>query len=91
MFAALLAPGLWLARQRNEPALAGGATTTPAACLMLLVLRYSLAAAAEQWPVSRATLCTFAASFGYFSGTVPHVESLIRRRGNRRSEAASLL
>lgn len=92
VFATLLVPGLWLASRRNERAIAGGALTTMAACLMLLALCYdSPVAVIEHWPASRPAVLASAALFGYFFGTVLHVKSLIRERGNRGVEAASLL
>lgn len=92
VFAPLLVPALWLARQRNERALLGGALTTAAACLMTIVLGYdSPAAVLDDWPASRPAALTGATLFGYFFGTVLHVKSLIRERGNGRVELASLL
>lgn len=90
-FAALLIPALWLARRRKERALTGGALTTAAACLMTLVLTHdSPAAVLADWPASRAAAVTSLALFGYFFGTVLHVKSLIRERGNARVRAASV-
>lgn len=92
VFAALLVPALWLARQRNERALIGGALTTAAACLMTLVLTHdSPASVFTEWPASRTAAITSLALFGYFFGTVLHVKSLIRERGNARIEAAALV
>lgn len=91
VFAALLVPALWLARQRNERALIGGALTTAAACLMTLVLTHdSPAAVFTEWPAARTATIISLALFGYFFGTVLHVKSLIRERGNARIAAAAL-
>lgn len=43
------------------------------------------------WPTSRTATLLSLALFGYFFGTVLHVKSLIRERGNSRIELASLL
>lgn len=92
VFAPLLVPALWLARRHNERALVGGALTTAAACLMTLALAHdSPAAVLADWPDARTATFTGLALFGYFFGTVLHVKSLIRERGNSRIEAASLL
>lgn len=92
VFAPLLVPALWLARQRNERALLGGALTTAAACSMTLVLSHdSPAAVLADWPAARSATLTSLALFGYFFGTVLHVKSLIRERGNSRIATASLL
>lgn len=92
VFATILVPALWLARRRNERALAGGAFATAATCLMTLVLSCdSPAAVLADWPDARVATLTALALFGYFFGTVLHVKSLIRERGNTRIEAASLL
>lgn len=92
VFAVLLLPALWLARRRNERAMLGGALTTAAACLMTLVLSYdSPATILADWPASRTAMLLSLALFGYFFGTVLHVKSLIRERGNGRIELASLL
>ncbi|WP_298133809.1 YwiC-like family protein [Micropruina sp.] len=87
---ALLAPALWLAQHRNERALLGGALTTAAACLTTVILAYrSPAAVVADWPEARTALLLAATLFGYFFGTVLHVKSLIRERGNPRIEHAS--
>lgn len=91
VFALLLAPALWLARRRNERAVAGGLLTTGAACLLTLVVAYdSPAAGIAAWPASRAAVTVSLTLFGYFFGTVLHVKSLIRERGNTRLETFSL-
>lgn len=92
IFAALLIPALVLASRRNERALAGGALTTAAACGMTLVLTFdSPITLVAEWPASQQPTLISLALFGYFFGTVLHVKSLIRERGNSRIEAASLL
>lgn len=92
VFALLLIPALWLASRRNERALTGGALTTAAACLMTLVLTHdSPAVMLTDWPASRAAVLVSTFLFGYFFGTVLHVKSLIRERGNTRIERASLI
>lgn len=89
--AVLLAPALWLASRRRERALLGGGLTTAAACLMLLVLTHdSPAAVFTEWPDARPATLVSLGLFGYFFGTVLHVKSLIRERGNSRVELASL-
>lgn len=91
VFAVLLGPALWLASRRRERALLGGALTTAAACLMLLVLTHdSPAAVVADWPDARPAILVSLCIFGYFFGTVLHVKSLIRERGNSRVELASL-
>ncbi|MFT4294516.1 MAG: YwiC-like family protein [Micropruina sp.] len=91
VFAALLAPALQLALARRERALLGGALTTAAACLIPLALAYpSPAELLTDWPDARAAVLLSATLFGYFFGTVLHVKSLIRERGNTRLERVSL-
>lgn len=90
IFAALLIPALVLASRRNERALAGGALTTAAACGMTLVLTFdSPITLVAEWPASQQPTLISLALFGYFFGTVLHVKSLIRERGNTRMAAAS--
>jgi hypothetical protein len=90
VFAVLLAPALWLASRRRERALLGGGLTTAAACLMVLVLTHdSPAAVFAGWPDARPAILVSLCLFGYFFGTVLHVKSLIRERGNTRVEFAS--
>ena len=91
VFVALILPTLWLARQRRERAVVGGALTTAAACLMTLVVAFdSPVQIIATWPDARSPALIAGALFGYFFGTVLHVKSLIRERGNSRVEAASL-
>lgn len=43
------------------------------------------------WPGARPALLVSVSLFGYFFGTVLHVKSLIRERGNTRIEHSSLI
>lgn len=86
----LLLPALWLAAQRHERATIGGALTTAAASLMLLVARYDTPAALAADPGERTPLLTAALVFAYFFGTVLYVKTNIRERGNPTFLAASI-
>lgn len=80
-FLPLVIPALWLAAQRHERATLGGALTTAAASLMLLVVRYPdprglwVVDAAGAWVAMLLALA-------YFFGTVLYVKTNIRERGN---------
>lgn len=84
-FAPILLVALVLAAQRHERALVGGLLTVAAACLMVLVARFATPAgilAHLDEPQVITALVLAAACYGYFSGTVFYVKSMIRERGH---------
>lgn len=79
-FVPVVVIALALAASRHERALAGGLLTVGAACLMVLVASWespALVPGNGGTAVALALVC-----FGYFSGTVFFVKSMIRERGN---------
>ncbi|MEZ5089581.1 MAG: YwiC-like family protein [Micropruina sp.] len=91
VFVALILPTLWLARQRRERAgdrrRADHGRRLPDDPGRRVRLPVQIIAT---WPDARSQVLIAGALFGYFFGTVLHVKSLIRERGNSRVEAASL-
>ncbi len=89
----VLLVALWLASARKERSIASGGLTILAASLMVLVIRFITPMVIWQtWDVGTAGDVAIAAViFGYFFGTVFHVKSLIRERGQRRSRWRSLV
>ncbi len=77
--------------RRHERSLASGLATVAAACLMLPVVAAPSPLVLFGSPLLPLTAGLTAAMFGYFGGTVVHVKSLIRGRGQRRWALASLL
>lgn len=91
VFATLLAPALILAAQRQERATLGGALTTGAAALLVLVVPFPDPAALLPWtPLVRSSVALALLTFGYFFGTVLYVKTNIRERGNAAFYAASV-
>ena len=86
----LLVPALWLAAQRRERATLGGALTTAAAAVMVLVARYDSPWALLAAPDVRTPLLVAALAFAYFFGTVLYVKTNLRERGNPRYLWASV-
>jgi hypothetical protein len=91
-FAPLVIGALALAASRRERSLASGALTVAAASLMVLVARFltvdDLSAGLERSATANALVHT-GLVFGYLFGTVLHVKSMIRERGNLGWLAAS--
>ena len=75
--------------RRRERSLASGLATVAAACLMLPVVAAPSPLVLFGSPLLPLTAGLTAAMFGYFGGTVVHVKSLIRGRGQRQQQAAA--
>ncbi|MFV0451055.1 MAG: YwiC-like family protein [Propioniciclava sp.] len=89
-FAVLLTSALGLARRRRERNWTGGALTVAAASLMILVARYPDPTEMLTAPDLTRVLVHTVATFAYFFGTVLHVKTNIRERGNPRFLVASV-
>lgn len=79
------------AARHRERSLASGLATVAAACLMLPVVAAPSPLVLLGSPLLPMATGLTAVMFGYFGGTVVHVKSLIRGRGQRRWAFASLL
>jgi hypothetical protein len=92
-FAPLVIAALALAANRRERSLASGALTVAAASLMVLVARFitvdEFSLGLERSAAAEALVHT-GLVFGYLFGTVLHVKSMIRERGNLGWVAASV-
>jgi len=75
--------------KHRERSLASGLATVAAACLMLPVVAAPSPEVLSGAPLAPLVGGLTAAMFGYFGGTVLHVKSLIRGRGQRRWAIAS--
>ncbi|MCW5953563.1 MAG: YwiC-like family protein [Propionibacteriaceae bacterium] len=90
VFALPLGVALWLASRRQERHLAGGMLTTLLASAMVLVARFPDPLAMPADPAFPAAGLLAAVTFGYFGGTVLHVKSMIRNRGQLAWRNASI-
>jgi hypothetical protein len=88
-FIPLAAVALVATARHRERSLASGLATVAAACLMLPVVAAPSPAQLIGTPLVPLVAGLTAAMFGYFGGTVLHVKSLIRGRGQRRWAIAS--
>lgn len=86
-FAVLVGWAVWEVTHHNERALSSGAATIAAASTMTLVIRFTTPQPIWQsWadPATRWDVLVSVGLFAYFFGTVFHVKSLIRERGNKK-------
>lgn len=92
-FTPLVIAALVLAATRRERSLASGALTVAAASLMVLVARFITVDAFSEGLETQAAVTALVHTglvFGYLFGTVFHVKSMIRERGNTGWVAASV-
>lgn len=89
-FVPLVLVALVATARHRERSLFSGLVTVAAACLMLPVVAAPSPLALSGSALTPLVAGLTAAMFGYFGGTVLHVKSLIRGRGQRRWAIASL-